>query len=171
MAKKMNDYQIIKCPHCCCEYYDSNAKDGDDVGDPKTQCPACGNVAYRNSILEPAIIGGNKFFEVRFASLYKKLRIVIAIFFAIFIVVGIVMKDIYVATGLLAIGMIVIAFSEIIKILHRNNFLDSDEYKKSVRHSLERLKDETYARIIIRAQGVDVDSVYYKAMYKDENDY
>ena len=74
MTRKMNDYQIIKCPHCCCEYYDSNAKDGDDVGDPKTQCPACGNVSYRNSILEPAIIGGNKFFEVKFAPLSNRVE-------------------------------------------------------------------------------------------------
>ena len=169
MAKKMNDYQIIKCPHCCSEYYDSNAKDGDDVGNPKTNCPVCGKVSYRNSILEPAIIGGRKFFEVKFASLYKKLMVAIAIFFAIFVVVGIVMKDLHVATGLLAIGMIVVAFCEIIKILHRNNYLESEEYKKAVRKSLERLSDENYARIIIMAQGIDVDSVYYKGMHEEEN--
>ena len=169
MTRKMNDYQIIKCPHCCCEYYDSSAKDGDDVGNPRTNCPACGKVSYRNSVLEPAIIGGRKFFEVKFASLYKKLMVAIAIFFAIFVVVGIVMKDVHVATGLLAIGMIVVACCEIIKILHRNNYLESEEYKKAVRKSLERLSDENYAHIIIAAQGIDVDSVYYKGMHEEKN--
>ena len=168
MAKMINDYQIIRCPHCCSEYYDSNAIDGDDVGDPKTRCPACGKISYRTSILEPAIIGGNKFFEVKFSSLYKKLLITISVFFAILVVLCFVMRNVYVSTGLLATGMIMYVFYEIIKITHRKNYLKSEEYERAVRQSLERLKDEEYAHIIIVAQGIDVESIYYAEMAGEE---
>lgn len=169
MAKKMNDYQIIKCPHCFSEYYDSDAHDGDEVGNPKTECPACGKVSYRSSILEPAIIGGNRFFEVKFSSLYKKLRIGMVFFYIVFIVVAIVMRDMYVATGMLAAAMIMYVFYEIIRIVHRKTYLKSEEYEMEVKHSLERFEDENYARLMIRTQGIDVESIYYRELYREED--
>ena len=51
---------------------------------------------------------------------------------------------------------------------HRKNYLKSEEYERAVRQSLERLKDEEYAHIIIVAQGIDVESIYYTEMAGEE---
>ena len=87
MAGKIKDWMLFKCPYCSCEYYDRTARKGKKVGDPMVQCPVCGKKSYRKSILEPALIGGKRYFDIKFSSLYGNFRIGIILIYAVFLFV------------------------------------------------------------------------------------
>lgn len=169
MAKRMKDYQIFKCPYCSCEFYDSTAKKGRKVGDPMLECPACGKKSYRSSVLEPAIIGGKRFFDVKFSSLYGNLRIGLILIYAVFLFIILVTKDIALSISMVLAALILYLLYEVVRIAHRSSFLRSDEYDLEITRSLERLADGDYARMIIKAQGLEEDSVYYYELYREDD--
>lgn len=168
MAKKMKDYQIFRCPHCACEYYDSTAKKGKKVGDPMMECPSCGKKSYRNTILEPALIGGKRCFDIRFSSLYGNFRIVLILIYAAFLFAILVTKDMTLSICLVAAAGLLLLLYEITRIGHRSIYLKSDEYNLEITRSLERLADDNYAFSVAKSQGMDEDSVYYYELYKED---
>ncbi|MBO5934480.1 MAG: hypothetical protein J6Q94_03220 [Clostridia bacterium] len=167
MAKRMKDFQIFRCPFCNCEYYDSTAKKGKNIGNPMMECPSCGKLSYRSSILEPALIGGNRYFNIRYASLYSNLRIVLILIYAVFLFFILTSKNFTIAIYLVVAAAFLYMLYEIIRICHRNSFLGSDKYDVEISESLERLDDEEYAQMIIRMQGIEEDSVYYYEMHQE----
>lgn len=166
MAKRMKDYQIFKCPFCSCEYYDSKARKGKTVGNPMLECPSCGKKSYRSSILEPALIGGNRYFDIRFSSLYGNLRIGLILIYAVFLFFILVTKNLTLAIYLVVAAAFLYMLYEIIRISHRRNYLGSDEYDSEITNSLDRLSDEEYAGMIINMQGMEEDSVYYYELHQ-----
>lgn len=168
MARKMKDYQIYKCPYCSCEYYDSTAKEGRKVGDPMLECPECKKKSYRSSILEPALISGNRYFGVRFASFYGNLRIGIILIYVAFLLVILIKRDLMLGICLVGIAVALYAIYELVRISHRSSFLKSDIYNNEIAKSLKRLSDVSYAAMVIKSQGIDETSVYYYELYKDE---
>lgn len=167
MAKRMKDFQIFRCPFCNCEYYDSTAKKGKNIGNPMMECPSCGKLSYRSSILEPALIGGNRYFNIRFSSLYSNLRIVIILIYAVFLFFILTSKNFTLAIYLVVAAAFLYMLYEIIRICHRHSFLGSDKYDAEISESLERLGDEEYAQMIINLQGIEEDSVYYYEMHQE----
>ncbi len=167
MAKRMKDYQIFKCPYCDCEYYDSTAKKGKNIGNPMLECPCCGKKSYRSSILEPALIGGNRYFNIRFSSLYGNLRIGLILIYAVFLFFILMTKNLTLAIYLVVAAAFLYMLYEIIRISHRHSFLGSDEYDDEITDSLERLDDEEYAQMIINLQGMEEESVYYYEMHQE----
>lgn len=161
MAKRMKDFQIFRCPFCNCEYYDSTAKKGKSIGNPMMECPSCGKKSYRSSILEAALIGGNRYFNIRFSSLYGNLRIVLILIYAVFLFFIITSKNLTLAIYFVVAAAFLYMLYEIIRICHRRSFLGSDEYDDAISESLERLEDAEYAQMIINIQGMEEDSVYY----------
>lgn len=161
MAKRMKDYQIFKCPFCSCEYYDSTARKGKKVGDPMMECPQCGEKSYRNSILEPALISGNRFFDIRYSSLYGNLRIALILIYAVFLFVVLMTKDFTLSMCFIGAAVMLFILYLMIRMFHKTNYLKSEQYKSEISRSLERLADTSYAAMIIRSQGMDEESVYY----------
>ncbi len=157
----MKDYKIYRCPYCSCEYYDRTAKDGRKVGDPMLQCPECKKKSYRSSILEPALISGNRYFGIRFASLYGNIRIGLILLYAVFLFIILVKKEFLLGVCLVGIAVVLYTIYELVRIYHRNSFLKSDLYNSEISRSLARLADVEYAAMIIKNQGIDETSVYY----------
>ena len=170
MAKKMKDYKIFGCPYCACEYYDETAKKGKRVGNPLVYCPNCARETFRDSVFEAALISEKKFFDIRFASLYAKLRIALILLYAVFFVLILLTKDMMLAVCLVAAAVMLYILYEAVRIAHRHIFVKSDEYNDEITQSLSRMADEKYAAAIIKAQGLDEDSVYYYELYKEEDE-
>lgn len=168
MAKKMKEHQIIRCPHCSCEYFDKKARKGKDVGNPVTECPVCKKISYRGSVFEPAIISGHTYFEIKFASLYSILRKCLAVIYLAFIVVVVIMRDMNVAMSMMAAAMLLYVFYEIARIVHKKSYLKSEAYEDEIAESLERLENDDYAHMITSEQGIDVESVYYYELSREE---
>lgn len=168
MAKKMKEHQIVRCPHCSCEYFDKNARKGKDVGNPVTECPVCKKISYRGTVFEPAIISGHTYFEIKFASLYSILRKCLVFIYLAFIVVVVIMKDMNVAMSMMAAAMLLYVFYEIVRIVHKRSYLKSEAYYDAVAQSLERLENEDYAHMITSEQGIDVESAYYYELSREE---
>ncbi len=158
---KMNDYKVYKCPHCNSEYYDKTAKKGKKVGNPILECPQCGKKSYRSSILEPALISANKFFSIRFASLYGNLRIALILIYAAFLFVILLKKDFMLGICFVGISFVLYAIYELIRINHRKKVVKSAEYDKEIESSMKRLSNIRYAATVIKDQGIDAESVYY----------
>lgn len=169
MAKKMKEHQIVKCPHCSCEYFDKNARDGKDVGNPVTECPVCKKISYRGTVFEPAIISGHTYFEIKFSSLYSTLRKILFVIYLAFVVVAVIMKDMHVAMGLMAAAMLLFVFYEIVRIVHKRSYLRGEAYHAELDESLERLENEEYAHMITSEQGIDVESEYYSELCREED--
>lgn len=168
---RMKDYQIFKCPYCSCEYYDRTARNGKKVGDPMIECPQCGKKSYRKTILEPALISGKRYFDIQFSSLYGNLRIGIILIYAVFLFLILMMRDLVLGICLVGVAVAIYAIYELIRVFHRNSFLKSDAYDKEIVYSLNRLADISYAKMVIRAQGIDETSVYYYELHQQgEND-
>lgn len=166
MAKRMKEYQIFRCPYCACEYYDSTARKGKKVGDPMMVCPNCSEKSYRSSILEPALIGGKRYFDIRFSSLYGNFRIALILIYAAFLFVILVTKDMKLSICLVVAAVLLYILYEVARFAHRNMVLGSDAYDTEITQSLERLADEGYARMVIGSQGLDEDSVYYYELHR-----
>ncbi len=166
MAKKMKDYQIFKCPYCSCEFYDRTARDGKKIGNPMMECPQCKKDIYISSVLEPALIGGNRFFDVKFSSLYGNIRIAMILLYALFMFVILVTRDFTLAMCFIVVAAILFALYCIVRAQHRKNYLQSDEYNKEIEHSLERLEDPDYAAMIAGLQGIDENSVYFYELHQ-----
>ena len=161
MTEKMKDWQIYKCPYCSCEYYDRTARKGRKVGDPMIECPNCQKKSYRESILEPALIGGKRFFDIRFSSAYGNIRIGLILIYAVFLFFILVKRDFVMAMCFIAAAVVLYCLYEIIRVCHRKSYLASEEYHTEIAYSLKRLADQSYAKMVISAQGMDKDSVYY----------
>lgn len=161
MSQTIKDWQIFKCPYCSEEYYDPDARKGKKVGDPCVACPACGRKSYRESILEAALIGAGRYFDIRFSSSYGNLRIAIIILYAAFLFVILLKRDFLVSGVLLAAAFGVFCLYGVIRVIHKRIFVKSDEYNGEIARSLQRLEDLDYARFVIASQGIDKDSVYY----------
>ncbi len=159
--KKMKDYQIFRCPYCSCEYYDRTATKGKKVGDPIIVCPQCSKQSYRNTILEPALLSGNRFFDINFSSLYGNIRIALIVIYAIFLFMILIKRSLVLGICLICVSVALYSLYELARVFHRNSFLKSQEYEKELTYSLERLSDEDYAQLVIGMQGVDDTSVYY----------
>ena len=168
MAKRMKDYQIFKCPFCSCEYFDSTARNGKRVGDPMIECPQCGKKSYNKTILEPALISGKRFFDIRFSSLYGNLRIGLILIYAVFLFVILLTKDFTLAMCFIGSAVMLYALYFMIRIFHRNNFLKGNVYEYELKISLERLANTSYAAMVINTQGLDEDSVYYYEHHQDK---
>lgn len=169
MAKKMKDYQIFKCPYCACEYYDETARKGKQVGNPMLECPNCLKKSYRSTILEPSLIGEKRFFDIKFSSFYGKFRIGLILLYAVFLFCILLTKDMILAICFIATSILLYVLYEAVRLAHRRSYLQTDEYSAEITHSLERLANEDYARMIINAQGMDEDSVYYYELNKGED--
>lgn len=161
MAKKLKDYKVYKCPHCSCEYYDKTAKKGRNVGNPLLECPECKKKSYRSSVLEPALISADKYFGIRFASLYGKLRVGLIIIYALFLVAITMKKELMLGVGLVSLAAALYALYELIKLRHKKKFIKSEVYDKEIEASLNRLSVPAYAAMIIRDQGIEEESVYF----------
>ncbi len=168
MAKKMKEYQIFTCPHCACEYYDSTARDGKKVGNPMMECPNCSGKAFRSSIYEPALIGGKRYFNIKFSSFYGNIRIVLILIYAAFLFAILVTRDMTLSITLVLSAALLYLLYEVARIAHRNIVLGSDEYDYELTESLERLADAEYAHIVVSAQGIEEDSVYFYELHKTE---
>ncbi|MCD7774928.1 MAG: hypothetical protein LUH40_05035 [Clostridiales bacterium] len=162
---KMKEYQIFRCPHCQCEYYNKDAVKGKSVGDPMLTCPECGKKSYRSSILEPALISEGRYFDIKFSSVYGNMRIVIILILAVFLFAVLVKRDAYLSIYLVCAGIIVYAIYGLIRAIHMYIFLKSDEYDNDISRSLSRLEDEDYAQMIIHSQKMDRTSVYYYQLH------
>lgn len=161
MAKNMKDYQIYKCPYCSCEYYDKSVKDEKKVGNPMIECPECKKKSYRSSVLEPALISSDRYFGVRFSSLYGNLRIALIIIYAVFLFLILVKRELYLGIGFIGLSIVLYAFYELARFSHKKKFLKSEAYEKELVSSLKRLSDPKYAAMVIREQGVEENSVFY----------
>ncbi len=168
MAKKMKDYKIFRCPHCACEYYDGNARKGKNVGDAMLVCPNCGEKSFRKTIFEPALIGGKKYFNIKYSSFYGNIRIALILIFAAFLFTILVTKDMKLSVILVLAAVLLYLLYEVARIAHRNIVLGSEEYDREISASLERLSDERYAELVIYSQGVEEDSVYYYNATEEE---
>ena len=157
----MKDYQIFKCPQCGCEYYDKTARDGRKVGNPMIECPSCNKKSYRKSILEPALIGANKYFNIRFASLYGNFRIGIILIYAVFLFFILYKRDLILSLWLVAAAVVVFIFYGFTHLIHKSIFIKSEEYKSEINYSLKRLENDAYAKMVIASQGIEKDSVYF----------
>lgn len=157
----MKDYQIFKCPYCACEYYDKTARNGKKVGDPMIECPSCKKKSYRSSILEPALIGADKYFNIRFASHYGNLRIGIIIIYAVFLFLILTKRDLVLSLGLVAAAAVILILYGVIQLIHKRMYLRSAEYDNELNYSLKRMENPAYAKMVIAAQGLESDSVYY----------
>lgn len=165
MAKKLKDYKIYKCPYCSCEYYDSTARKGRKVGDPMLECPECGKKSYRNTILEPALISEDTYFNVRFAELYGNLRISLIIVYALFLFLILVQREVMLGVCLVGVSVILYALYELLRVRHKSEFLSSEEYDEELSKSLKRLEDPRYALMVMKGQGIDEESVYFFELY------
>ena len=170
MAKKMKDYQIYKCPYCSCEYYDKSARDGRKVGNPVLECPECNKKSYTPSILEPALISKDRYFNIRFSSLYGNLRIALIIIYAVFLFILLIKRELYLGIGFVGLSVVLYAFYEIAKFSHKKNFLKSDAYQKELVLSLKRLSEPKYAAMVICKQGVQEDSIFYHELTRKKED-
>ena len=169
MAKKMKDFQIYKCPYCSCQYYDKNAKDGRKVGNPVLECPECKKKSYTPSILEPALISKDRYFNVRFSSLYGNLRIALIIIYAIFLFLLLIKRDLFLGIGFVGLSVVLYAFYELARFSHKKKFLKSDVYEKDIAVSLKRLADPKYAVMVIKNQGIEKQSIFYYE-FKNSNE-
>ncbi|MBQ8209142.1 MAG: hypothetical protein IJZ35_00965 [Clostridia bacterium] len=170
MAKKLKDYKIYRCPYCACEYYDSTARKGRKVGDPMLECPVCNKKSYRNTILEPALISGDKYFGIRFASLYGNLRVSLIIVYAAFLFCILVKRELMLGICLVGVSVALYALYELLRLQHKSKFLKSEAYDNEISRSLKRLEDPAYAAMVIRNQGIDEESVYFFELYNDETE-
>lgn len=171
MAKtRMRDYQIFKCPFCACEYYDKTAREGKKVGNPMIVCPHCSKKSFVSTILEPAVISGKRYFDIRFSSLYGNLRIGLILIYAVFLFFILISRDFMLGVMLVGVAVALYAVYELVRICHRNSFLNSDEYDNEISESLERLSDTSYAKMIADRQGIDETSIYYYELYNDEEE-
>ncbi len=169
MAIKMKDYQIFKCPHCACEFYDVSARNGMKIGNPMMNCPQCKKPIYVDSTLEPAMISGKRCFDIKFSSLYGNLRIGMILIFSLFLFIILVTRSFTLALGFIAAGAVIYMLYHVARVVHRGNYLSSSEYDEEINSSLERLESKAYATMIGNAQGTDEESVYfYKINQKDE---
>lgn len=168
---KMKDYRIFRCPFCGCEYYDSNARKGRSVGNAMLQCPHCGERSFRKTILEPALIGGKRYFDIKYASLYGNIRIVLILIFAAFLFTILVTRNMKLAVILVLAAVLLYLLYEAARFAHRNMVLGSVEYDMEITKSLERLEDEAYAELVIYSQGVEEDSVYFYENNDETEDY
>ena len=116
MAEKIKDWMLFKCPYCSCEYYDRTARKGKKVGDPMVQCPVCGKKSYRKSILEPALIGGKRYFDIKFSSLYGNFRIGIILIYAVFLFVILEKKSFSVSIWLLLAAAVIFCFYGLVRV-------------------------------------------------------
>lgn len=169
MAKKMKDYQIFKCPFCSCEYYDETARDGKKVGDPMIVCPSCSKKSYRSSILEPSLISADRYFDIRFSSLYGNFRIAIILVYAVFLFFILVKREFTLSLCLVVVAVIIFLMYGIIRLIHKKMFINSDEYNSEITHSLKRLADIPYAKMVIKSQGIEKNSVYYYELNENKN--
>lgn len=167
---KIKDYQIFKCPYCSCEYYDSSARDGKKVGDPMIECPQCGKKLYRHTVLEPALISGKRYFNIRYSSFYGNFRIVLILIYAVFLFFILVKRDFIMGICLVGISVALYAVYELIRIFHRNSFIKSDYYNNEISLSLKRLSDIPYAKMVIEKQGIEETSVYYYELMQSKNE-
>ncbi len=167
---KMKDYRIFRCPHCQCEYYEASAVKGKSVGDPMMKCPSCGKKSYRGSVLEPALISENRYFDIKFSSLYGNLRIVVILLLAIFLFIVLVKQEFYLSVYLVCAGVIVYAMYGLIRSIHMYLFFKQDEYDDDITRSLNRLEDEDYAKMILKNQKMDKNSVYYYILDNRKSD-
>ena len=161
MAKKMKEYQIFTCPHCACEYYDPTAREGRNVGNPMLVCPNCSEKSFRSTILEPALIGGKRYFSIKYAKLYGNLRIGLILIYAAFLFTILITKDMTLSITFVLAAALLYMMYEVVRIAHRNMVLSSEQYDDEITLSLERLEDKNYAHIVVSAQGIEEDSVYY----------
>lgn len=161
MAKKMKEYQIFRCPHCACEYYDSTARKGKSVGNPMLECPNCSEKSFRNTILEPALIGGKRYFNIKYSSFYGNIRIILILIYAAFLFTILVTKDMTLSILLVLSATLLYLLYEVARIAHRNVVLGSEEYDYELTLSLNRLQDADYAHLVVSSQGIEEDSVYY----------
>ena len=170
MAKKMKDYQIYKCPYCSCQYYDKSARGGRRVGNPMIECPECKKKSYRSSVLEPALISKDRYFGVRFSSLYGNLRIALIIIYAVFLFLILIKRELYLGIGFVGLSVVLYAFYELAKFSHKKNFLKSEVYEKELVSSFKRLSDPKYASMVIGEQGIDEDSLFFYEVIKKKED-
>lgn len=168
--RKMKDFQIFTCPFCSCEFYDSTARDGKKVGDPMIECPQCGRKSYRSTILEPALISANRYFDIRFSSRYGNMRIGLILIFAVFLFLILVKRELLLGVLLVGIAVALYTIYELVRVAHRNSYLNSYEYEREIDNSMERLSDEAYAKMVIASQGIDEKSVYYYELYNSDDD-
>lgn len=169
MAKKMKDYKVFICPCCSCEYFDEDARKGKSVGNPVIKCPNCGEPILRKSILEPALIRGSRYFDLKFSSLYSKLRYAVIFIYAVFLVLIIMKADLLLSLYLIGMALLIYIAYEIIRVVHMRSFLKSDEYFSEIAFSLNRLSDKKYAEMITGIQGIDSNSVYYYEINNKNN--
>lgn len=158
----MKDYRVYVCPFCSCEYYDRTARNGKKIGNPMLECPSCGRSSYRNTILEPALVGGKRCFNIRFSSAYGNFRIGIILVYAVFLFFILTQRSLVLSLSLVIAAAVILLLYEIIRIAHRSIYLKSEEYESEILHSLKRLEDESYAKKVTASQGIDSDSPYCK---------
>lgn len=163
---KMKDYQIFRCPYCACEYFDRTACKGKKVGNPMMKCPDCGKESYRSSILEPALIDGKRYFDIKFSSAYGNFRIGIILIYAIFLFFILIKKNLTMSLCMVAVAVVIYAAYLVIRLIHRQTVLRSDEYRTQIAYSLKRLSDPAYAKMVTKSQGIDPGSVYYYELHE-----
>ena len=168
MAKKMKDYNVFRCPYCSCEYFDEGAGKGKTVGNPVISCPNCGKSILRKSVLEPALIRGSRYFDIRFASLYRKLKYGVIFIYAVFLLLIVMKADLLLSLYLIGMALLIYIAYEIIRVVHMRSFLKSDEYYSEIAFSLNRLSDKKYAEMITEIQGIDSSSVYFYELYSSK---
>lgn len=165
---KMKDYQIFRCPHCSCEYFDRTARKGKKVGNPMMKCPNCGKESYRSTILEPAMIDGKRYFDIKFSSAYGNFRIGIILIYAVFLFFILVKKNMAMSLCMVAAAVVIYATYLVIRLLHRRMVLRSEEYRTEIAHSMKRLSDPAYAKMVTDSQGIDPGSVYYYDLHESK---
>ena len=163
---KMKDYQIFRCPYCSCEYFDRTARKGKKVGNPMMKCPDCGKESYRSTILEPALIDGKRYFDIRFTSAYGNFRIGIILIYAVFLFFILVKKNLTMSLCMVAAAVVIYVIYLVIRLIHRRMVLRSEEYRTEIAHSMKRLSDPAYAKMVTDTQGMAPGSVYYYELHE-----
>ena len=170
MPKRIKDESLFRCPHCTCEYYDRNVKKGRSVGDPMVECPSCKKKSFRPLIMEPAIISGKRYYDIRFKTQHGGIRIGLILIYFAFLFAILATKSMVLSLILVAIAVLLMLLYELIKTIHMNSYLKTDEYESEVAHSLRRMADTSYARFVIEQQGLDESSVYYYALHENKEE-
>jgi|GEM_PF-3199670 endogenous inhibitor of DNA gyrase (YacG/DUF329 family) len=149
---KPKDYKIIKCPYCGAESYDFNAQKTRTIGNPRFKCPSCGKTSFRKNIAEAAFLDPESCFALRYSYEYFLLRILIIVFYAVFLGFIIIEQNVKISIYFAVIAVLLYLIYLLARTIHKKKFLDSHEYKKLVDESMERLSDEKYVKIILQNQ-------------------
>lgn len=158
MAVVMKQCRTYTCIRCSQKTKTERVTDGYTFGNPLYTCPHCGALNYDPYITEPALLSPEKLLKDAKSGMNSMLFLLympcglFAFLAASFALNGFLW-------GLLIVGPILALLTFLI--LRKKKNLDISKYKEVLDESMKRLNSSPeYAKIVIKLQGADSDSVY-----------